>query len=301
MSGNGPVKAAVRGTMRVAIGATPLKSGLATISQGRVAQWACRDAGVVEARLRGGLRIEADAGDYNGRMLVICGTADPKIVGVCSTLLRVGDVFLDVGANYGTIGLMCARVVGRSGDVHLYEPQSALCDRIERCASESGLSWCHVHRYGLFDRDDCLTMHVSGAHSGAASFVRGDGCDGPILEVREAAGEIARATGGRPFGAKLDVEGAEPRVLPALMGARGFRFVVFECTDDTVRVAAWELSQRHGLRLFGLCREAFRLRIEAIGNAHGLKNHHDILAVKARGSSSERWRGHPRELERLLA
>src|SRR5688572_9155129 len=149
----GVVRRTVCGAIRFVLFRNPLKSGTARLSAHPFVRWSCRGLSVLPTRLRNGLEIEVDARDYNGRMLLMSGTVDPKIVEVCRSLIQQGDVFFDVGANYGVVGLSCADLVGASGEVHFFEPQKELCDRIRRAASGIREASCTIHECGLLDRD----------------------------------------------------------------------------------------------------------------------------------------------------
>lgn len=296
------IRAGVRVILSVGLHMLPLKSGLSALSNNGLALWSCDGISAARARLRNGLWLEVNPQDYNGRMLYLFGTPDPKVVAVCQNLLRAGDVFLDIGANYGAVGLMCAEIVGVSGQIHLFEPQRALCESIRRCVAEAGMSRCRVHEVALLDRDGQLTIAAIPGHSGAASLVRAAlGAQAiETVAVRAAAPAIAAAVRDLPFGAKLDVEGAERDVLPAIVAQRGFRFVVFECNRRDERDWAWGFHHQGGLRYFGLRRTMWRVCLEAIADRKAMDGFHDLLAIAPTDRLRGRWFGAPRELGRIL-
>lgn len=296
------IRAVIRAILCSGLHAVPIKSGLSALSDSWLARWSCAGVPAARARLRNGLQLDVDLQDYNGRMLFFFGTPDPKVVEVCQGLLRPGDVFLDIGANYGAVGLLCLDIVGPNGEIHFFEPQSTLCEVIRRSVAEAGVTWCRLHEFGLLERGGHLVISAVAGHSGAASLVRpasGAKAAGSVA-VRAAAPEIAAAVCDRTFGAKLDVEGGEREVLAAVVTQRRFRFVVFECNRPDERDWAWEFCCQHRLRYFGLRRSMWRVCVEEIKDRKGMDSAHDILAVAASEKLKIRWVGAPRDLAKLL-
>ena len=109
----------LRSTILATLHSVPLKTGIARLSESRVSKWSCRGLVSARARLRNGIHLQVDPQDYNGRMLLLAGTPDPKVVETCRALLAPGMAFLDIGANYGSIGLLCTEVVGTTGEIGL--------------------------------------------------------------------------------------------------------------------------------------------------------------------------------------
>ena len=64
---------------------------------------------------------------------------DQRELHVLDRLLSEGDTFIDIGANYGTYSLSCARRVGSSGIVISIEPQAHLAACISKSAKMSRL------------------------------------------------------------------------------------------------------------------------------------------------------------------
>jgi FkbM family methyltransferase len=296
------IRAGVRASLAAILHVLPLKSGLGGVSNARLARWSCGRGGAVRARLRNGLRLVVDPADYNGRMLLLFGTPDPKVVATCRALLRPGDVFLDIGANHGAVGLLCAASVGSAGEVHLFEPQNGLCDRMRQCIRDSGLTTCRVHEVALLSRGGLASLAGMAGHSGAWRVVRQPAGEraADVVTVRAADCAIYEAVQKRAFGAKLDVEGAEHEVLPALVAQEGFRFVVFECNTADAREWAWEFATERELRYLGLGRSAWSTTLRAVDSGAALAQFHDLLAVRRRCPLPRGWTGGPGALRRAL-
>lgn len=283
--------------------ASPIKTRLGGISTVTAKVFGLRSfAEERTATLRNGIKMPIRLSDYNGRMLYLFGTPDPKVVSVCQELLNPGDVFLDIGANYGTVGLLSHEAIGAQGAMHFVEPQPELCKVIEASIDSVPIPNAHVHNCGMWDEDGELTLSRPDKHTGAASLAKtSEGGDSFQVPVRAVDSFLSEVVGDRPFGAKVDVEGAEPKILPAILAHPSLRFVLFECNIPEVRDHAWELIEAKKLVFFGLSKHLFRTRIRAIHSLEELRQVHDVLAVQMDASSVPVGEIHPRKLAELLS
>ncbi len=260
-----------------------LQSGLTRLSFNRMTNWAfakCHEP--VMATMRNGIRIEVAPSDYHGRILYLFGTNDPKVQRTAQGLLREGDVFLDIGANYSSIGLAASEWVGSTGRVHLFEPQEWICEPVEAAIRRARLENVELHRVALLDRDDEMTISRPRNHSGMATLID----DGRVnqnwvrqtVPVKNIATYVGPLIHGRPFGVKLDIEGAEPAVMPWLLAQPNLQFLIFEAAHNHDQL--WELVRSAGLTPFGLCRNLFRTRVMPITTPAGIRRYHDVVAVR---------------------
>jgi FkbM family methyltransferase len=84
-----------------------------------------RMTGLLEVPVSGGWRMLVDPADVLGRMVVTTGVWEPDVTAALRSLLRPGDVFVDVGANVGYHTLLASRLVGPGGRVLAVEPGAA--------------------------------------------------------------------------------------------------------------------------------------------------------------------------------
>jgi FkbM family methyltransferase len=239
----------------------------------------CLDA--APARMLNGVPIAVDVNDYHGRILYLFGTNDPKVHHVSQALLRSGDCFLDIGANYGSIGLLAADRVGPRGQVHLFEPQPHLCKALRDAISAGGRSNVSVHELALLDHDDTLELAAPSDHSGRATLVRH--CDQSDwakirVPVKDIATYVPPLIQNRSFGAKIDVEGAEIYLMPWLLMQPSLKFLIFEAAHN--QPVLWEMVRASGLTLFGLERTVFAKRLARVDALAGLMRYHDLVAVR---------------------
>lgn len=255
--------------------------------------------GDVVATLRNGLQIPVDPRDYNGRELFLFGSPNRRIVALCRALLRPGNVFLDIGANHGSVGLLCLDRVVPDGKIHLVEPQPELNARIRVClAAREGLP-VTLHEMALWNKDGEFSLARPRGHSGAASLVEDAMSDQDTDHIRVPVRDIAiwtqEVAGDRPCGAKVDIEGAETVVVPFLLGLSNIRFVVFECKDKESFAPIWAAAREAGRTIFGLERTSLQLRVSPIIDIDEFGRHTDYVAFHTCLGRTPKGSLHPSE------
>ena len=281
----------------------PIRSGLTKLSFNRFIDPLIAAAPRLPyAGLRDGQRINVNIADHDGRILYLFGTNDPKVAQTAQALSLPGDVFLDIGANYSTIGLAVSHTVGRTGAVHLFEPQSEIGGYVQEAITAGGYDTVTLHRAGLLDRDDELLLQVPLNHSGMASFdaansdtsqFRTERC--PVHEIGGYAGPLVS---GKAFGVKLDIEGCEPAVMPWIVSQPNLRYLIFEASKNQAQL--YDIVQQAGLALFGLLRHPLKLRLVRIDALADMEQYHDLLAVRMPPETQAPPIIHPRALAALL-
>ena len=177
------------------------------------------------ALLRGidGLVVKADFADERILEVVHEIRGENPEYDVMRRLLTKGDVFIDVGANFGTFSLLASRLVGESGRVIAIEPQPRLAAMIREsltlsnatnvelvecaCGAASGEAQLMV------PRDDSGRAGLFAAFSGRSGHAT---ATVPMRTLDEIAGDLP-GTGNVVL--KIDVEGSE---IDVLEGGAGF-------------------------------------------------------------------------------
>jgi len=275
----------------------PIRSGLSALSFNPIVnRLISRAPQVAVAKLRDGSSIEVTTSDYHGRILYLFGTNDPKVEQTANSLLGAGDVFLDIGANYSSIGLAASHVVGPRGMVHLFEPQRLLGDRVQAVIDGGSYPNVRLHRLGLMDCDGRLTLKSPTSHSGMATFAVHGGSEafGEVeeCEVREIGAYVGPLVANRTFGAKLDIEGAEPTVMPWLLVQPNLRFLIFEAAAN--QRALYEAVRTAKLVLYGLKRHPLKLRLVRVDEFAEMSRFHDVVAIRIPDGASRPAEVHPR-------
>jgi FkbM family methyltransferase len=192
-------------------------------------------------RLRSGHEIVVDVHDHDGRVLHIFGTGDIKVGELTQSLLREGDCFLDIGANYGSIGLAASGAVGVEGPVHLFEPQPPLATAIRKAIDGDALPQrLHLHQAAVSDRAGQLNLYCAPHHTGLASLspdpTRRRDWNAIEVAVLDIYSVLQQHVAPRDFGVKLDIEGHEPKVLPAILDDPGCRFAITEACSNAEEI-----------------------------------------------------------------
>jgi FkbM family methyltransferase len=239
------------------------------------------------ARTAESYRVPVDLWDCHGRILWLFGSNDFRVARTVCTLLRPGDIFLDIGANHGSIGFAAGRAVGPSGAVHLFEPQPGLAGRLRRVIAAHGLTPFRLRELALYDREGSFEMQVPDRHAGMATLIpragrdrgRRRGVSTVTVRTVETGPYLAPLLEGRGFGVKIDIEGAEPAVIPGVLAQPGLRFVVFEGASNGA--VLFGLFTRAGFAVLGLARRLGPVRLERVGGMADWQRFHDFVAVPA--------------------
>jgi hypothetical protein len=99
-----------------------------------------------------------------------------------------------------------------------------------------------------------------------------------VVQVRDIATYVPPLVARKPFGAKIDVEGAEKYIMPWLVQQPNLRFLLFEAAHEQNELL--HLVQNAGLSLFGLCRSPLRSRVRVVETVEEMSGYHDMLAIR---------------------
>lgn len=260
----------------------PISSGLTKLSFNSITnQQFSRCHGLLTAKLLNNISISVEPNDYHGRILYLFGTNDPKVQAVAQALLSPGDRFLDIGANYSSIGLLAINSVGCDGQIHLFEPQPHLCQYVEEAIKTAGLTNVYLHKIALMDREDEMQLARPQNHSGMATLVEHlhkDNWDSITVPVKNIAEYVQPLVGSKPFGAKLDVEGAEPYLMPWLLNQSSLKFLIFEAAHNHKKL--WGMVESSGLTLYGLRRLVWSKQISKVESLSDIYLYHDLVAIR---------------------
>jgi FkbM family methyltransferase len=138
---------------------------------------------------------------------------------ILSQRLRPGMVFYDLGANIGLYSLLASRIVGPTGRVYSFEPDSEVAARLRSNIARNRFTNVTITEAGVWSSSGNQTFQAAGPSSpdkGTGTFVS-DGRTAVGASVRCVALDDFIAGAPLPDAIKCDVEGAE---VEALHGAR---------------------------------------------------------------------------------
>jgi FkbM family methyltransferase len=194
--------------------------------------------------------------DYIGRMVRFFGDLDPAISAVVRSLLRPGDLAIDVGANVGVITLEMASIVGSRGRVVSFEPIPDLFALLTRSIAANGFDNVLAMNCALSSTTGTGMMNVASDNYGVSSL-HASGLTACAIQMLDDV--VQKNNLKRPRLLKIDVEGHEEEVLLGarrLLSERPPEFIVFE--SHKARGAFWSRGEVQVLRSAGYRFEEIR-------------------------------------------
>jgi FkbM family methyltransferase len=168
-------------------------------------------------------------------------------------------VFLDIGANAGAYTLFVANRVGRGGRIIAVEPHPTALARLHCNLALNEVDWARVVPAALSDHDGSVSLFINERNIGSSSMLSGRRPDLATraieVESRSLTSLVREQGLSRIDGIKLDVEGAEDRILvPYLSQAPRSLWPRFLIIEDNRSV--WKDDLPGLLRQLGYVTEA---------------------------------------------
>jgi FkbM family methyltransferase len=181
--------------------------------------------------------------------------------------LRPGDGFLDLGANAGFFSLVAVKAAGPGGWCVSVDPDPDNCAAIQSLIELNGFPNWRVLQQAVAESEGLLSFVRSAAGSPTGHL--GDGREaGERLEVKATTVDAVCERFGRPRFVKVDVEGAEARVLQgarrAVAEVRPTWLIELHGPEPAAKV--WDILTGAGYNFF-------TLHGQKIAGASSLPNH----------------------------
>lgn len=204
----------------------------------------------VAAPVMGGRRlIWVDLGDRFVSRGCLFDSYEPTETRFVQSMLRSGDMFVDVGANIGWYTLLASTIVGDAGRVYAFEPRPETGDYLERTVALNGLQdRVTVYRFALSDSEgEAVLAWGRNTDNPGGSFLTQEECAEGMERQRVPTQPLDDLMLDRVDFMKVDVEGSEMRVF------KGARQMLERCRP----VILSELSPELLLRGSAVRPEAF--------------------------------------------
>jgi len=147
--------------------------------------------------------------------LMWAGAYERELVDLFKRVLKPGMTVLDVGANIGYFSVLAAGLVGKSGQVHSFEPAPTCFTQLSR--NLAAFPWAHVYPAAVGDAPGTACFHFSDKanETGWGSLLSGEDAPArettvPVVRLDDWAREQAVR---RVDFIKMDIEGGEFRAL----------------------------------------------------------------------------------------
>ena len=147
--------------------------------------------------------------------LMWAGAYERELVDLFKRVLKPGTTVLDLGANIGYFSVLAAGLVGKSGQVHAFEPAQTCFTQLTR--NLAAFPWAHAYPAAVGDAPGTACFHFSDKanETGWGSLLPGEDAS-----TRETMVSVVRLDDwareqaiGRVDFIKMDIEGGEFRAL----------------------------------------------------------------------------------------
>ena len=107
--------------------------------------------------------------DYIGRSILYLKTYEPNVTAVIRSVLKEGDVFLDIGANIGYFTMLASSLVKANGKVIALEPNPQNLQLIYSSLLESRVENVTIYPYAASDVTTILRFITVGSNGGVVT------------------------------------------------------------------------------------------------------------------------------------
>ncbi len=169
------------------------------------------------ARTIFGARFRCDRADFIQRRLAFFGLFEPNLTYFTRSVLKPGDIFIDVGANIGYYTILAAAQVGPTGKVYAIEASPTTCDLLRANLTLNELRNVVAVNMAVTDTECRVRItSVERRNIGANRVERVDGPETDTVPGRPLADIVAPDLHNARL-IKIDVEGSEHLILPAIL------------------------------------------------------------------------------------
>ena len=162
-----------------------------------------------------GVRLFSGTSQGTGIWCAVSGLQYEKELPIFLSLLRPGQVFIDIGANIGTYTIRAAQILGTFGRVVAFEPLNANRTRLIAAIDANQVKNVKVVQAAIGDRDATVTIHDAGRASSASI---GHTTGRAFVVQMVTLDRYATESGLQQLDwIKMDIEGAEPLALLGML------------------------------------------------------------------------------------
>ena len=134
-------------------------------------------------------------------------------------LVKPGMVVVDVGANIGYFSLLASGLVGPAGRVHAFEPDPVNCSLLRKSIGLNHVSNIEVVQSALSDDNAPVSLFIDSHNKGDHRIWEPTGESRKRIDVSSTTlDDYLAQTNARPSFIKIDVQGAEGKVLGGMKG-----------------------------------------------------------------------------------
>lgn len=196
-------------------------------------------ASETEATTVFGARFHCVRADFIQRRIAFFGLFEPNLTYFLAAALKPGDVFIDVGANIGYFTLLAAGKVGPAGKVHAIEASPGTYELLMANLRRNGVGNVTAVNMAVADKECHVEIKAIDKRNIGANAVRVTATPDAHSVVGRPLPAIVGADLDRARFIKIDVEGSEHLVLPAILDHFAAR------DNDTIIISEISDSNAH--------------------------------------------------------
>ena len=151
--------------------------------------------------------------DYAGSNLLVTGVWEPYVSMIIERILQPGDVFLDVGANFGYFSILASELVQKTGKVMSFECNPNIAALLKENAQINGCENITLYEHALGDHEGKADFFLSSTDTGHGSLDQAKNSQRISVNIHKY-DDLNLDCEVRLI--KIDVEGAELRVLKGM-------------------------------------------------------------------------------------
>jgi FkbM family methyltransferase len=155
-----------------------------------------------------GFPIELDPED--SLRLSLFGSFEPEQTALIESIVKPGDVVVDLGAHIGYYTLLFSKLVGPTGRVIAFEPSPDTCAILRRNVANNGLVNVTIENAGAGESSHSGVLHVG---ENRLDYHTGGEAGGNTVPIEVVALDAYFPEGATVDFVKMDIQGAEPAAL----------------------------------------------------------------------------------------
>ena len=219
--------------------------------------------------------------DYIQRRIAFFGLFEPNLTYFINSVLKPGDVFIDVGANIGYFTMLASKCVGASGKVYAVEASPSTYELLVANLKLNEVKNVQAIHMAVADKECHVCIQSNDNRNIGANSVQIIASAGIDSVVGRPLHDIVAPDLGRASFIKIDVEGAENLILPSIFDYFAHldsdTIIVSEIAEKNAHLIEFAKSKGFSVRAL---RNNYAISHLLIRSFLKLTNEHDFFVMR---------------------